>query len=598
MLDCEAYGLNAAGHHTINLFLHAANTVLLYALLRRLTGALWRSAVVAALFALHPIHVESVAWVAERKDVLSLFFGLLCLHAYVSYATERSCRFEEPDGCDDETAPRVRKAEALSGQTSGVYYTLTLLLFAFALMSKPMLVTLPLLMLLLDFWPLSRFELSTLNYQSLISLVREKLPLFLLSAASCLITFQVQKAGGAVAGLQQLPLAARISNSIVSYLRYLGKLFWPSDLAILYPFRAWPLSLVLLTLLILILVTLLTIWQRQKRPYLFVGWAWYMVSLVPVIGLVQVGAQSIADRYTYLPCIGLCFALVWTVADAFGGRRSGKVALFIGATASVLVLAGLTQKQISFWQNTESLFTHAVSVTSRNALSYNTLGRYFATFYEWRQAEESYRTAIKIDPGFQQAWNNLGCALIDQGRNEEAITNCLIAIQLGSSFAEAHNNLGTALLNLGKTDQAIEAYAQALKLRPEYEQAHYNLGNALALQGRIPEARQQYQAALEINPRSASAHNNCGFMLAKEGKFSQATNEFSIALALNPALWQAHFGLGDALARLGQHAAAAAEFTELLKTHPNNAAAQSQLEICQGHMRSADVDGLQPRNGR
>jgi tetratricopeptide (TPR) repeat protein len=461
------------------------------------------------------------------------------------------------------------------------FYALSLLLFAFALMSKPMLVTLPLLMVVLDFWPLRRIQISDFKSQISTFLLLEKIPFFLLSAASCVITFQVQKAGGAVAGLQQLPLAARVSNSIVSYLRYLGELFWPSGLAVLYPFQAWPIPLVLLSALALIILTLLAVWQRQKRPYLLAGWAWYIVSLVPVIGLVQVGAQSIADRYTYLPCIGLCFALVWALSDALGGRKSGGFALVLGATASLLALAVATQKQILFWQNTERLFTHAVSVTSRNALAYNTLGRYFATYYEWRQAEESYRTAIKIDPSFQQAWNNLGCALIDQGRNDEAITNCLIAIQLGSSFAEAHNNLGTALLNLGKTDEAITAYSQALKLRPQYEQAHYNLGNALALKGRIPEALEQYEAALEINPRSASAHNNCGFMLAKEGQCAQATTEFRTALALDPALWQAHYGLGDALARLGQHAAAAAEFTELLKVRPNDAAARRQLAVCQ-----------------
>ena len=284
MLDCQLFGVNPAGPHLINVLFHMANSVLLFALLRRLTGTVWRSAAVAALFALHPLHVESVAWISERKDVLSMFFGLLCLHAYAKYVQVKTRPVDSPGAC----------------AASGRYYRLALLLFALGLMSKPMLVTLPCLLLLLDCWPLARFSPSALLSQParLAPLIREKLPFFALSAVSCVITFVVQKAGGAVAPLAQLPLAARLGNAIVSYVRYLEKVVWPTGLCALYPYQAWPLWLVVLALAALAGITWLLLKQRDQRPYLLVGWAWYLGSLVPVIGIAQVGCQSMADRYT------------------------------------------------------------------------------------------------------------------------------------------------------------------------------------------------------------------------------------------------------------------------------------------------------------
>jgi tetratricopeptide (TPR) repeat protein len=486
-----------------------------------------------------------------------------------------------------------------------------LLLFALALMSKPMLVTLPILMVLLDFWPLHRFtvfkessqlsasegiELGTSDCQpaTIRILILEKLPFFALSAASCVITFLAQRAGGAVAALEQLPLAARTSNAVVSYVRYLVKLVWPADLAVIYPFQAWPVYLVWLAMLILAVVTLLAWRQRHHRPYLLVGWAWYLGALVPVIGIVQVGAQSIADRYTYLPSVGLFVALAWGVTDILRRSKLNTLIPAVVTASCLLVLSLVAQRQVACWQNTETLFRHAIAVTSNNSLAFNSLGRYFAKMHAWREAENSYRAALRIDPRFHNAWNNLGCALIDQGRCVEAITNCQKAIEFDSSFAEAHSNLGTALLNLGRTEQAISRYAEALRLRPDYEQAHYNLANALASQGRISEAREHFEAALKLNPLSASAHSNCGFMLAREGNFTRATTEFRSALALDPTLWQAHFGLGHALANLGQPAAAASEFAELLRFRPDDATARAQLELCQARMRSEGVQELRP----
>jgi protein O-mannosyl-transferase len=568
MLDCQLFGPNPGGPHVINLLLHMLNGVVLFGLLRRLTGSVWRSAAVAALFALHPLHVESVAWVSERKDVLSTLFGLLCLHAYAKYAEIKS-------GAEDSPGS--------SSTSAGPYYRLALLLFALGLMSKPMLVTLPCLLLLLDCWPLGRFSPATLLSRpaALKPLVSEKIPFFALSATSCVVTFLVQKAGGAVAPLDHLPLTARLGNAIVSYVRYLGKCVWPSDLCVLYPYQDWSLLSVVLALGGLVGLTFLVLRQREQRPYLLVGWAWYLGSLVPVIGLAQVGCQAIADRYTYLPSIGLFVMLAWGLGEVVGPSKGRRLALAGLATLTLVIFGILTQAQVMYWQNTETLFRHAIAVTSRNASAYVTLGRYFGRLREGQQAERCYRTALGLDPRSHTAWNNLACVLIDQGRFEEGLASCQQALRSAPTFAEAHNNLGTALLKSGKPERAVGHYTEALRLNPDYEEAHYNVGNALVSLGNLAQALEHYRAALEINPRSANARNNCGLLLAAEGRFHEAIVEFKAALALDPGLWQAHYGMGDALAKLGQHGAAVTEFRELLKVRPDDAAARQQLALCQ-----------------
>lgn len=582
MLDCDVFGLNPGGHHLGNMALHAANTVLLWLLLRRITGSTWRSAFVAAAFALHPLRVESVAWVSERKDVLSLFFGLAALYAYTSYV-------ESSGGTGVQN-------RFVFGPPSLRSYALALLLFACGLMSKPMLVTMPLLMLLLDIWPLKRVAVGHWRAQTgegdreAISkspadswrvVLLDKIPFVVLSGASCIITFVVQRAGGAVAGLQQLPLGARVGNALMSYVRYLGKLFWPTDLAVIYPFQHWPVYAVIASFVILSCISLFVLWQSPRRPYLFVGWAWYVVSLLPVIGIVQVGAQSIADRYTYLPSIGILVALTWGMAEIVNRLHLKSGMVTVGAGSCLALLALFTHLQVAYWKNTETLFQHAISVTSRNSLAYNTLGRYFAASGDYAKAEEAYLTALKIDPFFQHAWNNLGCVLNDQGRFVEALTNCQRAIELGPSFAEAHNNLGTALLGLRRSAEAITAFKQALELRPDYPEAQYNLGNAFAAQGQTVMAREHYSFAVKLNPSFASAHSNYGFMLLKEQTFADAVRAFRAALRLDPSLWQAHFGLGEALKGLGQYAEAAAEFAEVVKTRPDDPIARERLEFCQ-----------------
>ena len=423
MLDCQVYGLAPAGHHLINLLLHAANSVLVFLLLRYLTGAAWCSAGVAALFALHPLHVESVAWVAERKDLLSAFFGLLCLWAYAAYARESGIGRQASQDVDPRAQepslgpkPGSRQSSALlpnlaDGPRSAsprprfsAWYVVALLCFTLGLMSKPMLVTWPFVLLLLDFWPLRRFTLSNINTQLpvILRLVREKIPFFALSAASSIVTFLVQQGWGAVVPLEHVPLALRLLNVPVSYLRYLGKLAWPMDLAVMYPYvLGWPAGVVLGALLVLAGTTFLVLWQHRQRPYLLIGWAWFLGTLVPVIGLVQVGNQSIADRYTYLPSIGIFVLVVWGVAEMVGAKPARRV---IGAVAAAVVLTACAlraQTQALCWQTTETLFRHALAVTSNNVVAHNSLGFYHVTQSNVQEAQRAFRAALAIQPACQ-----------------------------------------------------------------------------------------------------------------------------------------------------------------------------------------------------
>ena len=616
MVDCQLFGWNPAGHHLTNLFFHTVNTVLLFLLLRALTGAFWRSACVAALFALHPMHVESVAWISERKDLLSAFFFILTLMAYAKYVEksevqspksegtpktesrraadeggrqEGECKTQEPELESPNSASRLafhgsRFTPHVSRFTfhAFIFYLLSLSLFALGLMSKPMLVTLPCVLLLLDYWPLHRFGLKTQDsrLKTLLPLLLEKLPFFALAAASSCITILVQRSWGAIAPVEDVPLALRVVNVPVNYYRYLGKLVWPVDLAVLYPYvRGWPLAKVLTAVVVLVAVTLLALSQRNQRPFFLVGWAWFVGMLVPVIGLLQTGNQSIADRYTYLPAIGLFIIFAWGFAELIGASAARRALAAVAATALLLACALLSQAQVLRWQNTETLFRHALAVTTGNFVAYNSLGYLFLGYHELDQAKRCFRAALGANRACHFSWQSLGMALIEEGKYDEAIAHCQTALQLNPRMAEAQATLGLALMKQGKTNDAIAHYREALRLQPAYAPAHYNLANALAQQGQIAQAREHYQASLESDPSSADAHNNLAYMLAREAKWDQAASEFRSALALSPGLWQARYGLGDALARQGKYEDAAKQFSELLKTQPRNPSARLQLGI-------------------
>jgi protein O-mannosyl-transferase len=579
MLDCQLYGLKPAGHHLTSLVFHIVSTLILFLVLRRMTGALWGSSVVAALFALHPLHVESVAWVAERKDVLSTFFWMLTMGAYIRYV-ER---------------PKLGR------------YLLAFLSFALGLMSKPMLVTLPFVLLLLDYWPLRRIQFGQRagNRKSDIRrLVLEKVPFFALSAVSSLVTFFAQRSGGAVGSLEALPLATRMANALVSYVSYIGKMIWPSHLAVFYPYSDMlPTWQVAGAGLLLVSLSVLVILAASRRPCLTVGWFWYLGTLVPVIGLVQVGAQAMADRYTYVPSIGLFIMMAMGVPPLLGGWRYRRVIL---ATSTGLVLSIfmiVTWLQVRYWRDGVTLFEHSLEVTSNNyvilnnlgvALSergkneeaasrfreslqimannpeaHNNLGIALAKLGKIQEAITHYTEALRIKPHDAEAHNNLGVALAAQGKIQEAITHHTEALRIEPLDAEAHNNLGVALGKQGRMQEAITHFGEALRIKPDYADAHYNLGSALATQGKNQEAIVHYTEGLRIKADYAEAHNNLGVALAKQGRMQEAIAHFGEALRIKPDYADAHYNLGGALSAHGKNQEAIAHFEEALRIKPN-----------------------------
>ncbi|MGD8313734.1 MAG: tetratricopeptide repeat protein, partial [Syntrophobacterales bacterium] len=515
MLDCELFGLRPGMHHLTNLLFHLMNTALLLFVLRRMTGALWRSGFVAALFALHPLHVESVAWVAERKDLLSAFFWFLSIWAYARY-TER---------------PGLNR------------YLPVLLFFSLGLLAKPMVVTLPFVLLLLDFWPLGRTQFHQAGTDnrplqqkvSVFRLVWEKIPLFALAAISIVVTFAAQQQGGALKSLEAFPLTTRIANALISYLSYIGKMIWPHNLAVYYPHSGsipvWQAAGAGLTL---ICVTVLVIWTARKRPYLAVGWLWYLGTLVPVIGLVQVGSQAMADRYTYLPLVGLFIALAWGVPCLFAGWRHRQSMLAILATIVLVSFTVCTWLQLRHWQNSITLFQHTLQVTTNNHFAHNNLGVALAQDGRLNEAISHYSEALRLKPGAFEVHNNLANALAAQGSVDEAIQHYFEALRLEPDYDKAHNNLGNVLAGTGRGEEAIIHYSEAIKINPDYAGAHYNLANALAAQGSVDEAIQHYFEALRILPDWAGAHNNLGVSLEKSGKLKEAIAHYHEALRIRP----------------------------------------------------------------
>jgi len=516
MLDVQLYGLNPGAHHLTNLLLHIANTLLLFGLLHRMTGALGRSAFVAGLFAVHPLHVESVAWVAERKDVLSTLFWMLTLWAYVAYVRK----------------PRLRR------------YLVVLLFFALGLMAKPMLVTLPFVLLLLDFWPLGRmapgpnpagrWAPSREWWATVVHLVWEKLPLLALSVASSIVTFVVQRRGGSVVSLDAIPLNLRLANALASYVAYIGKMLWPAHLAVLYPYaQSLPRWWIAGAFLGLIGTTVAVIWASRRHPYLPVGWLWYLGTLVPVIGLVQVGPQAMADRYTYIPLIGLFILVAWGVPDLLVRWRLRRIALPTAAGLVIAACAIAARGQVQYWESGTALWTHALEVTTGNYVAHTDLGVVLARQGRTDEAIREFREALRIKPGYADGHNKLGRALAEQGRLDEAIAHYTEALRNDPASAEAHNNLGLALARQGKLDESTHEFLEALRIQPDSAEVHNNFGVVLAGQGRTDEAIHEFQEALRIKP-DYEAHYSLGIALAKQGRTDEAIHEFLEALRIKP----------------------------------------------------------------
>jgi tetratricopeptide (TPR) repeat protein len=485
MLDCELFGTKAGRHHLMSLLIHIINTVLLFVVLRKMTGALWPSAFVAAAFALHPLHVESVAWIAERKDILSGLFWILTMAAYLQYVK----------------------------RPGKVKYMLTGVVFALGLMAKPMLVTLPFVLLLLDFWPLERF-----HWRSFHRLVGEKAPLFVLSAISSVVTFVVQQRTGAVARIEQVALDGRAANAFISYVAYIVKMIWPSRLAVFYPYPAGKISiwLAVLAALFTIGISIFVICLARNRKYLLVGWFWYIGVLVPVIGLIQVGGQARADRYTYLPSVGIFIIAAWGAAELLDKRRYRKTILSVSAGLVICAMLLCTRIQVRHWKNSFTLFRHAVEVTENNYVGHTGLGKALRAQGKVDEAINQYHQALRTKPDYAITHYNLGNALLVQGKVEEAINEYRQAVHIEPNYAAAHTNLGGTLAMKREFDEAIACFRQVVQLEPNEARNHYNLGHALELKGSIDEAINEYGRALEINPNHSNARARLEAALEKQ----------------------------------------------------------------------------------
>jgi protein O-mannosyl-transferase len=550
--------------HLVNVFLHLVNTLLLFAVLRKMTGSLWASVFVVAAFALHPMHVESVAWIAERKDVLSTFFLLLTLVAYASYVK----------------------------RPSAIRYLLSLVLFALGLMAKPMLVTLPFILLLLDYWPLNRIagskpakktgrqirksEPATDKHSPLYRLILEKIPFAALSIMSSVITFLVQQSSGAMDGTDAISLELRLANAFLSYMRYIGKMFWPENLAVFYPAGGISFQQVALCVLLLTGVTVLVVFLGRKRKYLPVGWFWFVGTLVPVIGLVQVGAQAYADRYSYIPYIGLFIMIAWGLPELLSKWPYHKVVLGASMVIVLVAMGICSYRQGNYWNNSITLFSHAVEVTENNCPGYNNLGSGYGKLGRYPEAIEAYKQAIKINPDYARAYYNLGAAYGVLGRCEDAAEAYRQVIRIKPDYADAYNNLGVAYHGLGRYEEAIDAYKSVLKIRLD-AQANNNLGITYGSLGRYEEAIEAYKQAIKIKPNDAEVYNNLGIAYGSFGRYEEAIEALNQAIKIRPDYADANNNLGVAYFSSGRYEEAAEVFSQTIRLKPDYADAYNNL---------------------
>jgi Flp pilus assembly protein TadD len=506
LLDGQFFGMQPWGHHFTNVLLHAINTVLAFALLRKISGATWRSFALALLFGLHPLRAESVAWVAERKDVLSVFFGLLTLLAYADYAQQSK----------------------IKNQKSKIFYVLALLLFALGLLSKSMLVTFPFVLLLLDFWPLERAK--QIGWPKL---VLEKIPFFIFTAAMCIIAHNAQKNGAAM--VSTLSFRVRLQNALISYWRYLGKIFWPADLSPFYPrVQNWSLLVVFAAALLLAAVCVWAVARRKKAPWFFVGWFWYVGTLVPVIGFIQIGEQSIADRYTYIPSLGILIAIVWSAHQWIQSVRWRERVAFAALVATAICFVGLTREQVRCWRTTESLFARAVQATPDSTMACIGLGACLVDRGEFDQAIPLYRHAVALSPSYYEGHYDLAVALAAKGQLDEAVTQYNLALRSFPTSGDCHLNLGVALAQQGHLDEAIAETVRATELAPASSLAQCNLAKFQLQKGRFDDALEHFRIAIKLDPNNADLHNDIGSILAQRGQLDPAIAEFQAAVKLNP----------------------------------------------------------------
>ena len=582
MLDCQLFGLNAGAHHLESVGIHIGNTLLLLLFLARASNCFWRSAFVAALFAVHPLHVESVAWVSERKDVLSTFFFLLTLIAYAAYAR----REESESGIRTDSA----KESSWGRGRRLILYLTALVLFALGLMSKPMVVTLPFVLLLLDYWPLHRIQIQAQH--PIRKLVLEKIPFLLLSAASSVLTLWAQGTGHSIATLDMIPLWNRIIHAVASYSSYLGKIFWPTNLGVCYgqPNEV-EYGLATLSLVLLAGISALAIAWRKSRPYFLIGWLWYLGTLVPVIGLVQVGIQGMADRYTYIPSMGIFIALTWLVSDLAGSwkaTRSSKSIIESPGRVRVMLLSGsammvwaacaiLSYAQIATWRNTRTLFEHASRVTERNFMAYAALGNLLAREGNTTRAIEYFRSSIRWMPSYPISWLGLGNALISTGNQIEGEACLKKMLELSPNDPELIDGYALMLMKERKAAEAESYFRRALELRPGFPEGHLHLAVLLQQQGRWDEAVEQYQWAIRFKPGAADLHLWYGDALLKRKQFDEAMEQYHAALRVQADSLQAQLGLGGALVEKRRFEEAAACFSAVLNFCPTNAAALDGL---------------------
>ncbi len=499
MLDWQLFGPDPGAHHWTNLLFHMANSLLLFFIFNKMTGTIWRSAFVAGLFALHPLHVESVAWISERKDVLSTFFGLLSIGAYVRYA-ERKHRLS---------------------------YLMCVLFLGLGLMAKPMLVSLPFVLLLLDFWPLKRFAgenysaprtgaAAVFSGRNLFPLIREKIPLFILVFLLSVTAITAQQSKGAVQTLEYFPFHFRIYNALITYVTYIAKTVWPSHLSIYYPHPGNTLLLwqVAGAASLLIVITVMVIRISGRYPYAVVGWFWYLGTLVPVIGLVQVGTQAMADRYTYIPLIGLFIIVAWGISDIAGDWKYRKAVLVAFAVIVLSALGVRTATQVGYWQNDVALYANAIRVDDRNDLAHNNLGVALDAMGRRDQAISHYRKSVEINPLNVNAFNNLANVLADKGRLGEAEKYYRKALRIEPENEVFLYNLGALYIRQGKTKMALEQFAEALRIKPDFAKVYNHMGVVLARQGKLEKARIFFLKAIQIDPDFKATRRNLKFYKA------------------------------------------------------------------------------------
>jgi len=508
MFDYQLFGLNAGGYHLTNLILHIMSTLLLFWLFNRMTGAIWRSTFVAALFALHPLHVESVAWITERKDVLSAFFWMLTLSLYVYY-TEK---------------PVIKR------------YLLVLFSFVCALMSKPIVVTLPVIMILLDYWPLGRFHSKKVDW--VLWQLKEKILFFILSAALVITTLYNPNTldTSDTPYLKQFSLISRLANAPVAFVTYLEKTFWPHDLTVFYPFSNqlsfWQ---ILGATLLIIVISAIVIIMVKRLPYLLVGWLWYTITLLPVIGIIQISITApyaMADRYHYLPSIGLAIMLAWGIPSLIKSEQTRKKILFPAGIAFIIILSVLTWTQCGYWKNSITLFSHALQVTKDNYLAHNGLALALAEEGKINGAIYHLNKAIIILPSYADAYYNRGNDYFNMGQYQHAIEDYNEAIHLKSDFADAYYNRGKVYTNMGQYQRAIEDYNEAIHLKSDFAAAYSNSGAAYYILGQYQRAIEDYNEAIHLQPDFAAAYNNRGGAYAKLGQYQRAIEDYNEAIHL------------------------------------------------------------------